>query len=286
MAELISQGVINDVAITGCPDPTSGQAIVLPAGPGTNYTTVFKDSNGQPIDLSAYAAEPAGIKAYITNALCTQATIYEATATFLDATTGKITVNIPSDISNYPGIYRAEIWVGSDITVDPPIFVYRDTQLISIEQSLYSRTITGSNVMGPLTINEIRLQLRDFPELNEYWRRNEFSVAEMVHSMLQPIYTWNETPPPIAKHTAATFPFRQQWLEATSANLMKTAAAWLLRNHRTLKYADGTTETDKDKYSQYLAIAEQKWAKYEQFCFSQKVAINLNSRPGVHGINY
>jgi hypothetical protein len=57
---------------------------------------------------------------------------------------------------------------------------------------------------------------------------------------------------------------------------------WMLRNSRTIRYADGTVESDKEKFADYLRIAETKWMLYLQFCKDQKAAINLRTNVGIH----
>jgi hypothetical protein len=269
-------------AISGCPDPTAGRAVVIPAGGSSSVIHQLRDSSGVPVDLSGFIDAPALIKAYVANALCHDSKIEHVNATIEDAEIGKIKFNLPASIGMNPGIYEAEVWAAEDSANFQGSVKFQNTFLISIERSLLARS-AGSIAVGPITIGEVRMQLRDFPQLNEYWNNNEFSTAEIVHSLIQPIYVWNETPPPVIKYSASSFPYRSKWLDATTANLMRTAAAWLLRNHRTIRYADGTVDSDKDKYREYLQIAENKWAEYKVFCATEKLAINMRTPPSIAG---
>lgn len=283
MAEFLTNLSPVETALTGCPDPTAGRAIIIPGGPASTATYVIRDAAGNPVNLSAYTTPPAGVIAYFSDVFCPAGDVYSAVSSVSDAVGGVITITIPVGVTQRPGIYKAEFWLVTDNTQPLTTARIKDETLVSVESSLMLRAQNLTQDPGPLTIGEVRMQLRDYPELNEYWRQHEFSVAEIVHSMIQPIYMWNETPPPIAKYNGTTFPYRHQWLEAVTANLMRTASAWLLRNARTIKYADGMTESDKDKYDQYLKLAEMKWQNYKQFCMDQKYAINLREIPGIHG---
>jgi hypothetical protein len=242
----------------------------------------MRDSKGNPLDLTAYNTAPAGVVAYAVNVFCPLDPVIPITATIIAPAQGQLSLLLPKAISTEPNIYKVEAWAASDKGDVLATAVYKEDFLLSVEASLLARANNPNMSLGPITISEVRAQLRDYPELNEYWQQHEYSVEEIVRSIILPIYTFNETPPPVRQYSGANFPYRSQWLDGTVANLMRTASIWLLRNSRTLKYGDGTTESDKDKFDIYYKIAESKWQAYRQFCKDQKVAINLRTPAGIH----
>jgi hypothetical protein len=274
-------------ALTGCPDPAADSSIVLPGGTASTVTWILRDANGNPINLTPYITAPAGVRVYIANALCPGAPITTINATVVNPLTGQISFVVPPELYRVPGIYTAEIIGFTDSSDVFSTAGVRDSFLLSIEGSLLTRldaSNTGMSMPGPITLGQIRMQLRDGPVANEYWQNYEFSPAEIVHSLLLPIQLWNSTNPVVAKFDASNFPYRQQWLDATVANLMKISALWFLRNSRTIKYADGTVDgSDKDKFNYYYQVSEQKWKEYEAWCIQTKVIANLRSNAGIHG---
>lgn len=282
MADDIDFTTVSETSVTGCPDPTAGRAIVVPGGPSSTVEYVFRDKSGNPIDLASFADEPKGIRVLLADAFCPCAKVYSADGTVDTGVTGRITFQMPTEVAQRPGIYTTEMWALTNVENLLGSGKYRESTITSVEPSLMLRFTETNNDPGPITLNQVRLQLRDFPGVNEYWQQHEFSAAEIVNSMLLPIQAWNSTPPAVASYNGTNFPYRYEWLEGITANLLKTAAMWMLRNSRTIRYADGTVESDKEKFADYLRIAETKWMLYLQFCKDQKAAINLRSNAGIH----
>lgn len=293
MAEFIQNGEAHETAFDGCPDPTSGRAIIIEAGaiiPGDANPTAsichqLRSSSGSPIDLSSYDPSneandfsgkiPNGIDSIVLfqNALCGSDLPLSSPVVFSDPDNGRICVKLPPQIAANPGIYRAEIVI-ADTAGRPAI---KDDVLLSVERSLLSQHLNGttSTDYGPITLGEIRTQLRDYPALNTAWETAEFSDNEIVHSILMPIRAFNEVQPRVLRYTANNFPYRYQWLEATTANLLRLAGNWYLRNAQRLAYGDGKTQDDKDKVVQYMQIAETKWNTYLQFADIEQITANM-----------
>lgn len=307
MAEFFRDQTANETALEGCPDPTAGRAIVIPGGFETTVCHQFRNSDGEPVDLIQYIDEgtdPAGTGCgcgppvepepdpdppvdppvdppeepcthYVqfADAVCGNGNVHKSPAYISCDDPTKLCFTVPPDVYTNPRIYTAEM-----VVVDgdcKPIAM--DTTLISVERSLQSRTIgLQQRNSGPLTINEIRTHLRDFPVLNSYWDGVEFSDAEILHAIIEPVRKFNETIPRVISFTPANFPFRHNWLEATCAVLLRISAASYLRNSRRLAYGDGKTSDDKDKHTPYANLAEHKWRIYTDFCVHSQVAANLS----------
>lgn len=288
MAEYLNGAEAFNTAMEGCPDPTAGSAILL-SSTGTEQTIchVLKNRHGVPINLTQY--DPAVVTNHefflfkppgtpdsmglFQNALCPHGKPKVGELVFADAPNGRVCVKVPLSVSSRPGIYQTDIVI-IDALGRPMI---KDSLLLSMERSLLGSYLGNSQTIGPITLGEVRTQLRDYASLNTAWDNAEFSDAEIVHSLLQPIKAFNEMPPRGAAFTAENFPWHNQWLEAAIANLMKLGANWYLRNSQKISYGDNKTSDDKDKVRDYISIAESKWNSFLQFSERQKVTANWSN---------
>lgn len=289
MAKFLQNNVAIETALEGCPDPSAGRAIFVPAGYPSRTCHELRDDDGTPInlveqltmlfveaeddesvDLSTTAAPVPTHTVYFANAMCACVPVaVELCISGSDPT--RVCFDIPSQITDNPGIYTGEI-----VIVDADGRPYlSDSMLLSVESSLRLRyTQPGKTDPGPITLGQVRTQMRDFPVLNSYWQNVEFSDAEIVHSMLEPIRCFNETMPHATHYTPNNFPFRHNWLQATCACLLRISATSYLRNSHKITYGDGKTSDDRDKYATYAQLAEAKWREYQMFCTEQQVRAN------------
>ena len=289
MAKFLQNNVAIETALEGCPDLTAGRAIFLPAGYPGRACHELRDESGNPIDLlrnlsmlhvdeeepddsgtTTTAAPGSPHKIYVANTMCAGVPIVANLCISADDPT-RVCFDIPAQVTANPGIYTAEMMI-----VDGSGRPYlSDSTLISIESSLYLRhTQPGQNAPGPVTLGQVRIQMRDFAGLNTYWQNVEFSDAEIVHSLLEPIRCFNETMPHARHYTPSDFPFRHNWLQATCACLLRISSTSYMRNSRKIVYGDGKTSDDRDKYATYAQMAEAKWREYQMFCTEQQVRAN------------
>lgn len=175
---------------------------------------------------------------------------------------GKLLLIPPDIVMTSPGIYNMDIiWTQGGVT-------YQRQSIVSIEQSLLNRAlVTGTH--GPLTLSRIRTKLRDWPESNDLLGVYEFSVAEIVSAMLEPIEYYNETPPHSVYYNTVNFPFRNRWLDATVAKLMITSGIWMMRNQSPIQ-AQGLTNDTRDKYFRIIQLGNTLWEDYKKFCLADK----------------
>ena len=297
MAKLVNNTVAIETALEGCPDPTASRAIVISAGYTNRVCHQFRNDDGSPMDLgdiyfldeddydeeegttTTVAPPTTPHKVYIADALCTGVPVVADMCISGEDPT-RVCFTIPDSVANHPGIYRAEMVVMNN---DGNPYV-TDSTLISVESSLYLRsTMPGVAAVGPITIGQVRIAMRDFAGLNAYWANVEFSDAEIVQSILEPISCFNETAPHAARYSPSNFPFRHHWLQAVCANLLRISAMNYMRNSRKIVFGDGKTSDDRDKYSTYIQMAEAKWREYVDFCVMQQVRINWGSVVRVGG---
>lgn len=193
---------------------------------------------------------------------------------------GQLQVYIPANIVEFPGMYLAAVQV---YNLDS-VLVYQAPRYLEVAANL----TTGACI--PVTIAEIRMALRDFPEYNNLLNDVEFSDNEIAHCITKPIELWNEMPPDIGLYTTANFPWRQAHISATIGFLLKIAGHHYIRNQ--LQYSSGGLSVDdKNKGPIYLKLADDAINQFLQFCMDRKQAANIMNgfvwQPGplsgVHG---
>ncbi len=215
MAEYLNEYEPNDTAFEGCPDPTAGSAIInlrdsersecedmlSTQGPGwKRYGRILTRSGQSANNFNQLPDNALRSMVLFQNALCPCQPV-KGELIFADPANGNVCAVVPPRIANSPGIYQVEAILASN-KGNP---VIKESMLLSVERSLLGR-FTGSGSAGqgagPLTLGEIRTQLRDFPALNTAWDTAEFSDKEIVHALLQPVMAFNEMPPRGAAFTA------------------------------------------------------------------------------------
>lgn len=203
----------------------------------------------------------------IANAVCAGFAAEEVELTISEpATNGVACFAIPKKLAAAPGIYHVE-WRFRNESGDVAAF---ERSLLSIEPTLSQRQ-AHKRPLGPITIGEIRMRLRDFPSLNEYWNEYEFNDAEIIRAIVDPVQAYNEMIPFTKTYSPETFPFHYQWLEAVTARLLILGGTWYLREERDVKYADGKVDSNRGKGRTMIQLGESMWQRYREFCHQQKV---------------
>lgn len=194
-------------------------------------------------------------------------TIYEVTGTVADAKTGTIRFTLPKEIFNLAGIYIMDMAM-VDATTKSPLFI--DNGILSVETGLWGDTTQRT---GPPTLSDIRIHLRDTPLENDLLDDVEFDVAEVINAIVYPVHQWNEEPPPVAPFTCRTFPYRFHWRQAVVGELLRISAHHYMRNNLKLNHG-GLQGNVKDKYQEYLALAESYRLEWKEFIDKKKLEIN------------
>jgi hypothetical protein len=205
--------------------------------------------------------------------------IYEVCATTPDPANGIIEFQIPQEVADEAGIYVIDIAVlDSSCNV-----LYTETGLISVEPGLWGNINTSA--MGPPTINQIRTHLRDLPGENELLMESEFSDTEIIQAVIWPVMCWNEAPPDIGRYNCRNFPFIYNWRQAIVSELLRAAAHNYMRNNLTMNVA-GVSGNMKDKFKDYLVLAETYREEYRRFVVEKKVELNARMGVGSFGSTY
>lgn len=274
----------------GCPVVTKDRAVSFPRGVAATLQWEIRSSAGQVADLSALLGSvtvgttsttlaPGSLAQVVfrfRQAGCGSGEIVQVVGYSWDAECGLVRVDLPSTIYDVPGIWQFDVAVSDDEGYVKII----DHGLLSVERSMFVSTDVTSVLMGPLTLGEIRLQLRDSAIENDLLAEVEFDDAELLHAMLQPINEWNETPPTVALFSASNFPFRYHWLQATVANLLLTASHWYRRNKLQIQTKGGVSDDSKNRDNPYLQTAMLLRQDWREFMQRKKLEINLRLASG------
>jgi hypothetical protein len=212
------------------------------------------------------------------DALAVDPGLYELDADIMSTADGTITFALTSEIVNKAGIWQFQIGL---LDADDNLLA-TDTGYLSVERGLFGDISTFD---GPLTLQEVRLQLRDTLIENSLLDDVEFDDVEILYSILQPVREWNEKPPPVAFFNAGNFPYHYHWLKAVVANLLITAAHWYERNNLQATHG-GIAVNDRAKANPYLAVSQLLRKDWLEFVTSKKIEINARLFMGSIGSAY
>jgi|TARA_R110000824_G_scaffold95196_2_gene229058 hypothetical protein len=203
----------------------------------------------------------------------------------LDAATGSVrAAALPDAVIREPGIYIEE-W---GVFTEDSRMIFSNQCCTFVRRGLFglSNDVSKRN-LGPPTVEEIRLSLRDnSPADNTLLDDFEFDAAEIAQAVVRPLQYWNEIPPPLRPaQTTKTFPFREMWLLGIQANLFSIAANNYRRND--LQYtAGGVAVADKAKEQVYAAAGGRLMQEFQGMLRAKKIEINISMFSGSIGSSY
>lgn len=255
----------------GCEVLTKEPSITITKGQDALIEWVLRDKLGRPVDITGALAEidgePGCVEVRIRNALSGSANCYTLNADVIDATNGVVQFSLPAKVRDNACLYSVELAVRDGAGA----IMFSRKGLLSVERGLYGDT--GSMLKGALTLEEIRMELRDRTEENDLLRDVEFDDVELLYAITSPIRYWNEIPPDVARYSACNFPYHGHWLRATCGHLLRVAANWYERN-RIQGTGGGLSLDDRNKMQQYTALSRQYLSEWELFVERKKIEIN------------
>lgn len=279
-----------DAAHEGCPIVTKRRHVTVdkgvngcvqwqlrwPDGQIADFSDCYDVSVSESGSESAVGTNPE-IRVRFGDACSSSRILGHIVGTMADAANGLVDFCLPGEVYNKSGIYRFQIAV---VSGDDTLFM--DKGLISVESGLFGDI---NQMHGPPSMQEIRMHLRDTEIENDLLGDVEFDDAEILFAISRPVQQWNETPPPIARHTCQNFPYRYNWLNAIAGELMMTAVHHYIRNKMKAS-AGGLTEDDKNKDSEYTRLARQYRDEWRHFIVTKKVELNVARGFSTMGSNY
>ena len=187
---------------------------------------------------------------------------------------GKFKFNFTPEQTNRAGLYVAEI-VAFDSNSDPATSIYAKRAYLEIEPSPLS-----AQMSDPITIAEVRLELRDWPGVNELIDDFEISDAEIVHCIRKPIDMWNSSVPFGTTYSYQSFPYRQPWLDATCGFALQLLGTAKVRQHVPMQAA-GVSVDRHVNAGAYLQMAGERIKDFKVWMLQAKQQQNYNSSFGV-----
>lgn len=276
-----------DALAENCPVLTKERAAICQQGVATTVEWQLRDSNGNPIDLTACDTQADSatsldseivkwggeVVVRFADAIMPLGCTAVVNGTVVDGPNGLVRFVLPAAVYNEANIYQCSIGI-SNLAGE---IVHVTSGLISVERSLFG---FQDQVYGPPTLQEIRLQIRDTVVENSLLAAIEYSDAEIIYSLTRPLREFLETPPPITQqYTAKNFPWHNAWLNATIANLLKIAADSYRRN-RLATQQGGVVIDDKNKEAPYMQAALLLSQEWKEFVIRKKAQLNAENAMG------
>lgn len=281
-------GVIKEElpTIEDCPILDRMKAFEISQGTNPTIEHIFRDKNGKPLDLSELLGDsdsastsdtPKGsvlarVREYLgvgLDGVCD--TIWDYTVTSPEPGAGIVRADIDDDMTNEAGIYEVN-WA---LKNPAGKILQIDRSILSVERSLFAPLEQLARRLGPPTLMEIRMSIRDSTATNLLTEEFEFGAEEIMQCIYRPISEWNSTPPLISKYTTKNFPHREYWLKAISGYLHQTAAAFYRRNTQTYT-GSGLTKSDLDREKEYTAVAMLLINEWREWMLGFKRTQNAN----------
>jgi hypothetical protein len=207
--------------------------------------------------------------------------LFTMEGTITDFEQAQVVFHLEPEHIDTAGIYMAEIGLfrGEMLMQHWPVY-------LSVEQSLFSKSQRRDRA-GIISIPEVRLYLRDLDaSYNDVLDELEFKDVEIMACIRKPVDIWNELLPfePTLQFPYTKFPFRANWIRATSGYLLEMASHWYRRNDIPVA-AGGVTIQDRNKHmtyepkSQQLIQEFQVWAKQTKAALSAQMAFGSVQSP-------
>lgn len=281
--------------VDGCPVLPKMQCHEVSQGQDARLIWNFKDTAGQSLDLTLCVGEggscstsgsgeeydaggevPCGVSLRMRelSGYDSKDKVHAIDVSVVDATSGIVRASsLPDEILRYPGVYQEE-WA---VFTNDQRMLFSNKCLTFVNRGLFGLSSNSSERnLGPPTIEEIRLSLRDNAAADNLLLDDiEFDAAELAQAVLRPLQYWNEIPPPIRPvQTTKTFPFREMWMLGIQAYLLEISAHNYRRNQ--LAYsAGGLSVDDKNKEQQYAGASVRLLQRFQEMCRAKKIEINL-----------
>jgi len=282
-------------ALDGCEVLTRLKAYVVTLGEVPTLRHVFRDRQGNPLDITPYFSEtyldsvsqspgdgetaqlilrskeivaPAGPRN----------PVLQIPGRVVDPTGGVVDFDLNENIVARAGIYQLSVCLSDQnnktIKIENPV--------LWVERSLFVLDSADTRFnSGPPTINEIRMAIRDCGAAENLLLDDiEFKDDQLAAVAVRPLQYWNEIPPPIRPAVdSRCFPFREHWMQAIIGHLFVTAAHHYRRNQLPAN-AGGINVDDMNKEGPYLKMGMQMLEDWKQFVLAKKLEINSAAMMG------
>ena len=267
----------DDLTHDDCPIVTKQRTLVAPKGRCSTLSWVMKDEDGDPLDLTdaLTGGDPGQIIARFRLVGACTTEISQIIGVVTAPQTGEIYITLTDAMVQEAGIYEFSIAITDNGTDGNVIAI--DQGYLFVERSLFGDVTNPGS--GPLSISDIRLDLRDTMIENNLIGDVEYDDTEIIHAIIDPIREWNEAPPNVAMFTTQNFPFHNAWKDATVARLLRVAAHWYRRNKLQVNHG-GMQDNDRDKDNPYMQASLVLQERWDLFVRNKKIEINVGLASG------
>lgn len=207
-----------------------------------------------------------------------------ASMSIIDAVNGVVGIDMPPQIYGNSGIYICECGVFNASNC----MTFSNTAYVMVERGLFSTSNTtevgGSG--GAPTLQEIRVNLRDQPEINRLIDEYEFDLADICDAIVRAVMYFNQSQPPIPwVFTTNNFPWRFYWLDGIASYLYETAASFYRRN-RLKHQTAGLAVDDLDREREYTQAYQMRLDRWQKWTVQKRVELNMQMGFSTFGSPY
>lgn len=226
---------------------------------------VFQNENGDRYNLTDHPITH--FKASLYESV-SRAHIIDVPVSYNNAENGLLTITLTPDATKLAGVYSLVV----QLFIDDK----HKALLHENDATVYIASASGANNIGPPTLLEIRLQLRDSSvEENSLLDGYNFSDEEIALATIKPIQYFNETDPDVGVYfNTFNFPSRYYWIEGIIGQLFRIVEEYHRKNN--LQYnSGGLSVDDRNKEGNYAQAAEKHWMCFVDWMKRKKVKINI-----------
>ena len=280
--QLVVSPVITTVE--GTPVPAKMRAVKITQAQQAKVLWTMTDPDGNPVDFTDLQAAGCSVVFWFHESLSMapgQGINKLIPGVIVDASHGQVQGDFEDAATTCgPGIYIIDVGVLDNKNS----LVFSNRFYLIVENSQFAAQQSN---LGPLTVAELRLSLRDVDRDGNLWLASfEWDLAEIAQCIIRPIAEFNESPPPLdQQYNTSTFPYRYNWLKASQAYMLQIAAFWYMRVH--LPYqAGGLSIDDKNKADIYWRTSQQLMQEWKQWMQFTKVRANAEGAYQSMGSSY
>jgi hypothetical protein len=270
------------------PVPTKQRGFSVSQAQSVDFQFVYLDRYGNPVNLTQQgivnnnAALDTRIQLNLREAVgLPSSAIFQVQGSVVDDVHGVVTFSLGSSTA-IPGVYNAEAGIldlAGNLLLSNRLFLIVESGLFGFGTTTYS---------GPPTSDELRLAMRDQPELNLLLDTYNWDLAEVALSLVQAVRQFNSALPPLEiwwDTTSMPVEWRYYWSIGAAAFMLETAAAWYRTNAQAVQAA-GTQVDDLNRAPAFERAAQGLRARWEQWVKQTRISINMSAGFGAIGGAY
>jgi hypothetical protein len=278
----ITEGQYN--TYNACIPYDKANAFAVPAGAPESLIWQFRNADGTPVDLSKWfdLDDPNNgtNRIYGNFAFADYAMVLKkpVRCTVLDPAAGKIQITLPPAVYNNPCIYVFQAKITPKGLNKDPLYISHNRGILLVEWSPFLHDRTQKIVP---TLEDIRRKLDDFVGKNDLTNEVEYSADDIMYAMVSPVRWFNEEGVHLRRFTfnVSNFPFYENWVTGTAAELLQRAISHLIRNKLQVTHGNITGD-EKNRDREYTQMAAAYIDEYKQWARAKKNNLNYSMGQG------